>query len=222
MRRIASALACLVLALAPAGPAEAGGGSILYPVQDRYEPGDMATAVGYVSAAPGQGWLDDGPYFVYAEAGPNRRVPLGRIGAQPTRFGAAMVRVDLTFEVPDDLAPGHYALVTCNDRCAKGLGDLTGGTLHVGADPTVPVVRQWPPDEFEIVNLPDGARTAWPVTPPPAAIAPATAPTSVAPPLSARSAPLRAGPEANPAALVLGGALTAVFVGLVLVGLRDG
>ncbi len=226
MRRIVLAVAAAALvAVLVAAPASAGGAS-LATVQDRYEPGDIATVVAYVGPGSAGGWVDDGPYFTYAEVGPNRRVPLGRLGLEPTRFGPAIQRVSLTFVVPEDVPAGHYQLVTCNAGCTKGLGELAGGTLNVGVDPVQPVVREWPPDEFEIVNLPPGARTTWPSAPAPPIASP---PTTVSTP--ARTLPRLAQPptpatatshDASPLALALGGAVAAVCVGMVLVALRDG
>lgn len=225
MRRILLALAAVAFVavggLAP--PAHAGGAN-LHPVQDRYEPGDVATLVGYVSPSPTGGWLDDGPYFTYAEVGPNRRVLLGRVGMEPSPAVPAMQRVSLTFEVPDDLVAGHYQLVTCTERCAKGLGDLAGGTLNVGLDPVQPIVREWPPTEPEIANLPAGARTTWPAaafqasrtSPGPVGLPTAPVTTTTAPP------PVRSPAHgASPAALALGGAVAAVCVGMVLIALRE-
>ena len=219
-----------------ASPAGAGGAN-LHPVQDRYEPGDIATYVGYAVATSTGGWVNDGPYVTFAVTPIGARLPLGQVHFEPSPIGPRVLRVSVAFPVPDDLAPGHYELVTCNAGCSRGLGDLAGGTLHVSVDPLQTIYREWPPDEPEIANLPEGAVVMMPaVGEPPAAVtvtATATATASATSPgpiglpttTAAPPAPVRGpsgGHEASPAALVLGGVIAAVCVGLVLVALREG
>ncbi len=226
MRRVLLAVAAfaLLLVLVPAAPAQAGGAN-LHPVQDRYEPGDIATFVAYVIPSAIGGWVSDAPYATFAVSPAGERFRLGTIAFEPApRLGPRALRVTLTATVPDHLAAGHYSLLTCNDGCVKGLGDLAGGTLNVGVDPVQPFAREWPPDEPEIVNLPEGAVVYMPaVSEPPAPAAPAEAAAPAAPAV-APAAPLPglgAGPAASPVALLLGGALAAACVGLVLVALRQ-
>ena len=234
MRRIVLALVVALGLTLGGSAAPAHGGANLHPVQDRYEPGDIATYVGYVVPSSAGGWVDDGPYFTWATpAGAGDRVLLGQPSWAPApALGPRVLRVSITFAVPTDLTPGHYELMTCNERCGKGLGDLAGGTLHVGVDPSGPIHREWPPDEPEIVNLPSGAVLSMPAlgqsaarTEPSATVASATGlqPRPSVPP--ATVAPGRAtphGPDASPVALALGGMVAVVCVGLVLVALRDG
>jgi hypothetical protein len=61
--------------------------------------------------------------------------------------------------VPADLPTGEYLLTYCPDACEGEhlLGDLIGGHLSVGVNPTAPRNREWPVDEPEIANLADGA-----------------------------------------------------------------
>src|SRR5207302_7957593 len=127
--------------------------SALYPVADRYEPGDMATLVGYAGRG-GQGWLEDGPFYAYLApsvgglgptgpkysglGGPNAvdGLALGPLSVDLTGHeGWRALRVSISFPVPDDLEPGVYDVGYCNDPCSTGLGDLPGGVVGVGVDP---------------------------------------------------------------------------------------
>jgi hypothetical protein len=207
-RAVASGVVLLGL-LAGAVPARAGG-SWLYPVADRYEPGDVATLVGY--AGPGQqGWLEDGPFYAYLEPAAGDRPPSAQDGGQPLgpltveptgRAGWEALRITLSFRLPIDLAAGSYQVMYCNDPCAKGLGDLVGAMVDVGVDPSGPVIREWSLDEPEIANLAPDAVVSGPgyratahdirsgditrfVDPPPASDLPAPAPAASAPPASA-------------------------------------
>jgi hypothetical protein len=103
-RTVVLTLAATGLALGPGvGPAAAGGG-LLYPVHDRYEPGDTATLVGYTGG--GQlGWVEDGPFHAWlaptaldggpAADGPHRpHLPAGPLVTEETgRAGAFRLRV---------------------------------------------------------------------------------------------------------------------------------
>ncbi|MCA1846395.1 MAG: hypothetical protein LC792_25005, partial [Actinobacteria bacterium] len=166
-----SAALALLLALAGAAPARAGG-SWLDPVADRYEPGDVATLVGYVGR--GQlGWVDDGPFYAYLRAGDlggvappgftDQGLSVGRLEVDPLGGAdATVLRVSLSFRLPSSLPPGSYGVAYCNDPCTNGLGDLIGGRLSVGADPPAPFVRAWPPDEPDVADLAPGALLAGP------------------------------------------------------------
>jgi hypothetical protein len=148
----------VVHALAAVAPAAAGG-SHMSPVRDRYEPGDVATLVGYTSG--GQlGWIQDGPFYAYLVAGDvtlwsDRRLPLDHVGLGPLTVQARgrALRVSITFPVPDHFAPGLYTVTYCNDPCTSGLGDLIGGSVAVSVDPPRTIQREWPVDEPEIANL---------------------------------------------------------------------
>lgn len=152
----------LLLTLAGALPARAAG-SWLDPVADRYEPGDVATLVGYVGR--GQlGWVDDGPFLAYLRAGDlgalapgtfsDQGLPVGHLVVDPLGGpDASVLRVSVSFRLPSTLPPGAYAVAYCNEPCTTGLGDLIGGRLSVGVDPPTPFVRGWPPDEPEVANL---------------------------------------------------------------------
>src|SRR5437867_810083 len=65
------AAAVLVTAMVVRAPTPAwAGGSWLYPVQERYEPGDAVTLVGYVVGDGSLGSADDGPFFAYLRPTP--------------------------------------------------------------------------------------------------------------------------------------------------------
>jgi hypothetical protein len=143
-----------VVATVGAGGMASAGGSSLVPDRDSYQPGEQATMVGETGA--GQlGTVEDGPFFAYlrvdrdlaAESSPDTwpfvhpsDLPLGELVlATSGRAGDPGVQVSLIFTIPLTLEPGTYEVVYCNDPCTTGLGDLIGGTIHVGGPPPVPV-----------------------------------------------------------------------------------
>ncbi|MEW6152973.1 MAG: hypothetical protein AB1673_03140 [Actinomycetota bacterium] len=151
----ASAGFCLIAAaLAVTASPAAAGGSWLYPVSDRYEPGSSVTLVGYVGRGT-QGWLEDGPFYGYlrplstAAAPPDAGLPVGPLAVEPTgSAGWAELRVSLEVLLPADLPSGHYEVTYCNDPCTGGLGDLVGSAVvNVGVAAVAPMVREWPLDE---------------------------------------------------------------------------
>ena len=145
----------------PATPASAGGGR-LAPVQDRYEPGQTATMVGY-TGSPTPAAVVDEPFYAYlrpaGEAAGLRLlssdVYVGELAVERTAHrGYLQLRVSLTFDVPGDLVPGDYELVYCDDPCSdRVLGDIVPSPLSIGVDPARRIVREWAPDEPEIANL---------------------------------------------------------------------
>jgi hypothetical protein len=157
-----------------ATPASAGG-SWLNPVQDRYEPGDTASFVGYVSTIGSLGTVDDGPFFGYLRRFAERPsapgawsmapftpaatdLPIGELLVVPAGGGGlGMYRVSVEFEIPNDLPAGHYGLNYCNASCTKGLTDLVGGQVFIGIEPRYPLSRSWPLDELAIADAPDNA-----------------------------------------------------------------
>lgn len=152
----------VVHALGSVAPASAGG-SYLAPVRDRYEPGDVATLIGYT--AGGQlGWVQDGPFYAYLVAGDitlwaERRLPTDHVALGPLSIAerGRGLRVSISFPVPPHLAAGLYTVTYCNDPCTTGLGDLIGGSVAVGVDPAREVQREWSLDDPEIANLADDA-----------------------------------------------------------------
>src|SRR5436853_7458036 len=106
MRRILLAVAAVAIVAVggSAAPASAGGAN-LFPVQDRYEPGDIATLVGYVSPSSAGGWIADAPYSTFAVSRSGERVRLGTVAFEPATgaaSGGGTLRVTLTFQGPDD------------------------------------------------------------------------------------------------------------------------
>jgi hypothetical protein len=172
LRHVRLAVAALAAAVAPLalGPAPArAGGTWLSPVQDRYEPGELATIVGYT-----QFGAEGGPYFGYLRVDPTaafRNAPtdmwpfvdptdkkLGTVQVQETeRKGWDASRVVLQILLPHDLQAGTYEVVICNEGCTQGLGDIIGATVYVGIDPPQPLAREWRLDEPMIQVLDDDA-----------------------------------------------------------------
>ena len=169
VRRGAPALGVLVAALVAlvagsAGPASAGGGR-LAPVQDRYEPGQTATLVGY-TGGPAAAVAGEPFYSYLRPAGEasgagllSSDVYVGELVTEETgRGGYLQLRVSLTFDVPEDLVPGEYEVIHCDDPCSeRRLGDLVASSLSIGVEPARRVIREWPRDEREVVNLPPAA-----------------------------------------------------------------
>jgi hypothetical protein len=220
--------AAAVLAVGGTSPAGAKEGPV-QPVRDRYEPGEVATFVGYTSRSAESGWVEDGPFYAYLQAG-ETVLPLGEISVEPTAGlpeGTPVVRVQARFTVPPQLEPGHFALFFCNDPCVRSIGALAGATLNVGVDPVQPIVRNWPPGEPELANAPLAPQVAPATTaPPPTTVAPPvrTVPVAVEvrpSPVQANEAPTRDGRGVNAAPLAAGVAIALVCVGLVLAALRD-
>lgn len=205
-RRALALFAALVVVLAcSAAPASAGGGR-LSPVQDRYEPGQTATMVGYTGASTPAAAGE--PFYAYLRpAGDAPGVPLLRsdiylgelVVERTAHLGYLQLRVSLTFDVPGDLVPGEYEVIYCDDPCSiPVVGDIVSSPLSIGVDPARRIVREWAPDEPEIANLAPGALlvgpgfqvTAGDLRAPQARPTPAPTPPA---------APAAATPEAGPA-----------------------
>ena len=148
------------------------GGSWMTPVQDRYEPGDRATLVGYVIGSGTLGSIADGPFYAYLRTTPHvdsdsstwpmmapftprsTDLSLGQLDVKATGKGGYLeYRVAIEFTIPPRLAPGAYSVVYCNADCSKGISDLIAGMLWIGVDPPYQLTRSWPIDEPEIANL---------------------------------------------------------------------
>lgn len=180
----------------------AGGGGWLAPVQDRYEPGQEATLVGYT-----QGPVPEEPFYAYLRPVDEGSLPalddtgryVGELAVRETTHRDYLrFRVSVTFVVPANLPAGQYELTYCDDPCTgQFLGDLVPSPVSVGVPPARPVVRMWAPEEPEIANLAPGAVLVGPgyqttagalrappttaAVPPPTAPAPAPAPVAPAP-----------------------------------------
>jgi hypothetical protein len=159
--------AVLGAAAGPASPAAAGGVDLLHPVQERYEPGETATMIGYTSAGASTGMpsgdIGDGPYFGRLVADPEsgRQIDLGPTTVTETgRRDRFAVRLSITFTVPAGLAPSSYEVLVCDATCSRSLGELYGGTIYVGVDPPPGLDRGWLIDDPAVAELPDGARVS--------------------------------------------------------------
>ena len=232
-RRTGTAFAALLSALlvSGAGPVAAGGGR-LAPVQERYEPGGTATVVGYTAGPP-----PDQPFYAYLRAAGDGSLPalddtaryVGELVVEETAHGGYLrLRVSLTFDVPEGLAPGDYEVTYCDDPCTGILlGDLVPSPVSIGVDPPRSVVREWAPDEPQIANLAAGAllvgpgfqTTAGALRTPPSTVALAPSPVQPPPPAPAPAPPAIGDDDGDmawpvPTALVLASAAgTALVLG---------
>lgn len=129
------------------------GGAWLEPSWERVEAGDHVELSATVS--PGAyGWLEHGPYYAYLQGGVYGRVttsanggaatdvPLGQLQIEET---GTNLTVSIAFNLAHDVPPGEYWIMVCNDPCTTGLGDLIGGVIYVGMDPSIPVNAADPP-----------------------------------------------------------------------------
>lgn len=167
-RKIKMGLLLLAVALGWLVPGHAAaGGAWMAPVADRYEPGDIATMVGYFERGT------DGaerPVFITALPYDDQwnlpddvdRIPVGTLLAQRTGHGGYLsYRAVTRFQVPEHLVPGVYEVSYDWDN--GFLGDLIGGSIYVGVDPGPDgISREWAADEPEITNLADSAVIAMP------------------------------------------------------------
>jgi hypothetical protein len=206
---LAASLATLGLAGIPA-PAGAGGGEWMYPVRDRYEPGQDVLMVGYTQTARPSGTDPGGPYYAWLRVDPGAESRAGAVGVyvDPTDVRVAPVvveasttgdpvyplRATISFTLPSDLSPGRYAPILCNDPCTQAPGYLIAEVLNVGLAPEFPIIRDWPATEPAIRWLEDDALlsgpSGQPVTaadhragrvPPPPTLPPSPAVTAPAP-----------------------------------------
>ena len=188
-----AAAALAAVTLAAAAPAGAGGADWLYPHRDRYEAGQQVLLVGYTEAIARSTGDDsvlaeaalrgDGPYYAYLRVDPaaierdapwdgspwpyvrpaDRRmsqVTAEEVSPVASRFS---LRVSAAFRLPEELAPGGYEVIVCNDPCTTTLGYLVGSFVYVGTDPPEPIVRDWPLDDPAIRHLDADALVAAPV-----------------------------------------------------------
>ena len=179
----------------------AAGGSWLAPVQERYEPGQAATLIGYT-----QGPVPDEPFYAYLRSIDDGTRPVlddtGRyvgelVVRETVHRGYLRYRVSVTFDVPAGLPAGRYEVTYCDDPCTgRFLGDLVPSPVHIGVDPARPIVRMWAADEPEIANLAPGAVLMGPGYQATAGALRAPPTTAAAPP---PAAPAPAAPVAPPA-----------------------
>lgn len=171
---VAAALVAVIVG-APAQPAAAGGGDFIYPVLDRYEPGETVTMVGYTTGIrQGPDGTDVGTYYGYLRVDPAAAlrdrpgdtypyvhptdIRLDEVDEQPVDGDDYWtIRASLTFDLPADLRPGNYEVFLCDDPCTWTLGFLFESPLYVGVDPPEPVVRVWAFDDPLIASMdPEG------------------------------------------------------------------
>ncbi len=159
----------LAVLLATTSIAHAGG-SWFSPAKDRYEPGESVTMVGYTGGGA-YGWIEDGPFFGTLREADKDGTPIpdgvtvavGQLTLTETgRGGYLTLRASITFELPPDQPPGTYFFDYCNEQCDQRLGDLIGGYVYIGVDPTYPISREWPLDDPEIANLDSDAALSGP------------------------------------------------------------
>ena len=186
------------------GGAGAGGGS-LAPVQDRYEPGQEATLVGYT-----QGPVPDEPFYAYLRAADDGSLPalddtgryVGELAVRETTHrDYRRFRVSVTFVVPATLPAGQYEVTYCDDPCTgQFLGDLVPSPVSIGVSPARPVVRMWAPEDPEITNLAPNAVLVGPgyQTTAGAFRAPPTTAATAPPPTVPAPAPVATTPLARP------------------------
>lgn len=201
---LAAALGLLLVGAVP-GRAAGAAERFLAPVQDRYEPGDVATMVGYVSER-------DLPVAV------TLRIFGAPASVERSSAGAGLVRLFLTVPIPADAEAGEYGVVA-------EPGGLVAGSIHVGLEPPEPPRRVWPPGEPEIVNLSPGTPVVPPTTQPPPAPPPTPPPVATTVPAEPPRTPVTvsptAGEDANVALLLTGSAVAVLCIGLVLLAMRE-
>lgn len=133
-------------------PSASAKGEGLLPVRDRYEPGEVASLIGYT-----RGPLPTTRFeaVIWKEmTGP--AVDIGKLSVQTTGNSdpSLAVRVSTTFPLPHDLPPGTYAVgMRDESRTAFGVNDLLWGVVFVGVDPPAPISRRWAFEEPEVANL---------------------------------------------------------------------
>lgn len=130
-------------------------GGLLTPVKESYQPGDVATLVGY-TGGPTVLSVPTRPFYAYlhpAAGAPD--VALGRLAVRETGHrGFLALRASITFDVPADLQAGVYVVRYCDDPCTGvTIGDLGPSPLSIGVAPARPVVRTWAFDDPEVANL---------------------------------------------------------------------
>lgn len=217
-------LALLVALLALGSSTASAGGGYLAPVQERYEPGQEATLVGYTQRP-----VPDEAFYAYLRPAGDGTVPalddsaryVGELVVRETAHRDYLrYRVSITFTVPATLAAGEYEVTYCDDPCTGlFLGDLVPSPVSIGVSPARPVVRLWAPEEPEIANLapeavlvgPGYQTTAGALRAPPTTATVATAPPATAAPAAAAVAPSADADDADmalglPIALVLASA----------------
>jgi len=151
----------------------------MYPVRDRYEPGQDVLIVGYSQMALASGTDAAGPYYAWLRVDPGaeaRAAEADGAYVDPTDVRVAPLvveastgedpfdrqRATLSFTLPRDLSPGHYTLILCNDPCTESPGYLIPEVLNVGVAPEYAIIRDWPATEPALRWLEDDALVSGP------------------------------------------------------------
>jgi hypothetical protein len=174
----AAAPAALAAPAAPAGSRAVAGCPATY--LDRYEPGDEIDMLGHTRgcipdiAEPSVQGQPAVRAFLHPCAASGRcqtlldaylpddvagGTPLGRVTLDPEILGPRGQRMRLTFRLPDDIPPGLYLVMFCQDPCDPRLEPDPYTPVYVGVDrpPGSQHVHHWPLDEPAIADLPADA-----------------------------------------------------------------
>jgi hypothetical protein len=207
VRGAAAMAAAAALTFVAGSPASAGGGTMLRPDREFYEPGDLVVLEGE-AYKPHRDWR--GPYRLWLARWPEANQPVnadGATGPVPKRYVGDLVierrnelyvRASVSFTMPD-LPRGGYDVQMCNPGCTDNL-DWTRGVVFIGAG----LVGRGPqPVVTADVEHEDPAPTA-----PVASTTPAPVPTSLVTAAQPAPAPPTGPAPTGPmllAAVVLGG-----------------
>ena len=161
---MAAVLTAAALVAGVSSPAAAGGGDLLDPARDRYEPGQIVTMIGYGTppldgAVPWRETTFHGYLRPIADIDdPRTGLQVGQVVVQEVApYGSRSLRVSIEFRLPADLAPDTYVLDICDDPCTGTLAYFMPSQLYVGVDPEQPLVRHWPYDDPAVRWLEDDA-----------------------------------------------------------------
>jgi hypothetical protein len=137
-------------------------------VADQYEPGDEVTMVGYTNGCVPNtaedavlrtqllyGYLHE----TSVADDPSSGTKVGRFVVEDTPHRPRGFRMRLRFTLPDDIEPGDYYVMVCEDPCEPALVYGAPQPLFVGTTPPKGErpVRGWPLDDPAIASLDDDA-----------------------------------------------------------------
>ena len=163
----------LAAALAGAMPAAHAGGVYMSPVEQRHEPGDVVTMIGYTSSyfaseiAPILAGTRQAPELTLfgSDSLQAMTTPLGVIGRPLVEAtghpGDFAYRSSIAVRLPRTIASGYYSARFID----RGVGDIMGGEFTVGIDlePTA-IYRGWAFNEPAIARLSDDQKiSAYPM-----------------------------------------------------------
>lgn len=160
MRRTLVVLAAAVLTLSLALAAHAGP-SWLYTPGNSYSPGDRVILVGYTSYLDDdqarQTWTGVLQRWDSALATNGPVLEVMPVSVEPAGIGNhVLYRVSVDLRLPTNLQPAEYLVTFLNEGGnADHIGDLYGGVVHVGVEPSGVRYVDWPLDEPLVAELPD-------------------------------------------------------------------